>query len=192
MNEEQGRKGKLFVFSGPSGVGKGTLRMRALSGVPNLVYSISCTTRAPRTGERDGLDYWFISKQDFEDKVARGLFLEYAFVHGDFYGTLRENIRRETEAGHDVMLEIDVQGALQIRELLPESILIFVQPPSLKVLEERLRLRGTESEDKITQRLENAKQEMRQASKYDHVIVNDTLEQAAEELRDVIISYRSK
>ena len=192
MNEVQGRKGKLFVFSGPSGVGKGTLRMRALSDVENLVYSISCTTRAPRTGEHEGVDYWFISKQDFEDKVARGLFLEHAFVHGDFYGTLRENICRETEAGRDVMLEIDVQGALQIRELLPESVLIFVQPPSLEVLEERLRLRGTESEDKITQRLENAKQEMRQASKYDHVIVNDTLEQAAEELRDVIISYRSK
>ncbi|MDR3265142.1 MAG: guanylate kinase [Synergistaceae bacterium] len=191
--QEQGKKrrGRLFVLAGPSGVGKGTLRTQVLSDVDDLIYSISCTTRAPRNGEREGADYRFISKEDFEDRERRGLFLEHAVVHGNFYGTLREDVEREMAAGRDVLLEIDVQGARQIRSLLPESVLIFISPPSLAVLEERLRRRETESEEQIALRLANAKKEMECSPSYDHVVLNDTLEHASEDLRGIVASYRS-
>jgi guanylate kinase len=189
-NAKEERRGRLFVLAGPSGVGKGTLRLRALSGIGNLIYSISCTTRKPRDGERDGVDYHFITEEDFKDRVARGLFLEYAIVHSDCYGTLRKDVTRETEAGRDVLLEIDVQGAGQVKRLLPESVLIFIAPPSLEVLERRLRQRRTESEEQIRLRLGNAKKEMEQAADYDRVIINGDLERASEELRNLILSYR--
>ena len=188
--KEPRHKGKLFILVGPSGTGKGTLRERALSDVNRLIYSISCTTREPRNGEREGIDYRFVTKQDFEERVTQGLFLEHAFVHGAFYGTLRKDVEREIEAGHDVLLEIDIQGAHQVQSLLPDSIVIFIAPPSLDILEERLRQRGTEVEEKIQLRLENAKNEMAQASDCDHIIVNDVLERAIEELRNIILSYR--
>ena len=184
------RKGRLFVLVGPSGVGKGTLRTKALSDIEDLTYSISCTTRTPRDGERDGVEYHFVTERDFEDRIANGLFLEHAVVHGCRYGTLLKNVTQEMEAGRDVLLEIDVQGARQVREVLPESILIFITPPSLDELEQRLRLRRTESEDKIAIRLENAKREMALSSEFDRVVVNDDLEQACKELRDLILSYR--
>jgi guanylate kinase len=187
---EKGRKGRLFVLTGPSGVGKGTLRARAFSDIKDLVYSISCTTRKPRGGERDGVDYHFVTREDFQDRVARGMFLEHAAVHEDLYGTLREDVVRETDAGRDVLLEIDVQGARQIRKLVPDSVLVFIAPPSLDVLELRLRRRGTESEEQIALRLDNAQKEMKEAGGYDHVILNDDLKQASEELRGVISSYR--
>jgi len=158
----------------------------------DLTYSVSCTTRWPREGERDGVDYRFVTTQDFDEKIADGLFLEHAVVHGDRYGTLLKDVERETEAGRDVLLEIDVQGARQVREILPESVLVFVAPPSLDVLEKRLRQRKTESEEKIALRLENAKKEMALSSEYDRVIVNDDLERASGELRDVFLSYRKK
>ena len=185
------RKGRLFVLVGPSGVGKGTLRERALSNVDNLVYSVSYTTRGPRKNEREGVEYHFVSRQKFEDELARGMFLEHAVVHGDYYGTPRKDVERETEEGRDVILEIDVQGAEQIRRVLPCSVFIFIAPPSLEVLARRLRARKTESEYKIALRLENAKKEMEQADKYRHIIVNDELERASDELRSVILSYRS-
>ena len=192
VNHKEGHKGRLFVLGGPSGVGKGTLRSRATSGLEKLRYSISCTTRKPREGERDGIDYHFIEKDDFEDKVARGLFLEHASVHSNYYGTLREDVVREIETGYDVMLEIDVQGADQVRRLLPESVLIFIAPPSLEVLEQRLRLRQTESEEQIKLRLENARKEMALSASYDHIILNDNLDCPAEELRNVILSYKGR
>ena len=188
----QTRKGRLFVLGGPSGVGKGTLRVQALADIDGLNYSISCTTRKPRAGERHDVDYHFIAREDFEDKAARGLFLEHATVHEDRYGTLREDVVRELDAGRDVLLEIDVQGAQQVRKLLPESVLIFIAPPSLEALEERLRLRRTESEDKIRLRLENAKEEMEQSSGYDHIIINDVLDRASKELRELILSYKGQ
>ena len=184
------RKGRLFVLAGPSGVGKGTLRKHGLSDIENLAYSVSCTTRLPREGERDGVDYYFVTMQDFEEKMANGLFLEHAIVHGNRYGTLLKNVELEMEAGRDVLLEIDVQGARQVKKVLPESIMIFVAPPSLSVLEKRLRQRKTESEEKIAIRLENAKKEMALSSEYDRIIVNDDLEQACKELRDVLLNYR--
>ena len=184
------RIGRLFVFAGPSGVGKGTLRIKALSDMEDLTYSVSCTTRQPREGERDGVDYHFVTIQDFEERIAAGLFLEHAVVHGNRYGTLLENVEQETKAGRDVLLEIDVQGARQVREILPESILIFAAPPSLEALEKRLRRRKTETEEKIAIRLENAKKEMALTTEFDWVIVNDDLERACGELRDIFLSYR--
>jgi guanylate kinase len=189
VTETKRPRGRLFVLAGPSGAGKGTLRERALSGIDSLAYSISCTTRKPRENEREGVDYRFITKEDFDDRAARGLFLEYACVHGNFYGTLREDVERELEAGRNVLLEIDVQGAEQVRRLVPDCVMLFVAPPSPKILEGRLRTRGTESEDKIELRLENAKKEMARAAEYDHVIVNDDLERAAGELRGVVLAY---
>ncbi|MDR2176394.1 MAG: guanylate kinase [Synergistaceae bacterium] len=186
------RKGRLFILAGPSGAGKGTLRTRALSDIEDLTYSISCTTRAPRPGEREGADYRFLSREDFEDRVKRGLFLEHALVHGNLYGTLRGDVERETAAGRDVLLEIDVQGAECVRRLVPDCVMLFIAPPSLEVLEARLRGRGTESEETIGLRLENAKKEMARAAEYDRVIVNDDLERAAGELRSVILSCREK
>jgi len=179
-------KGKLFVISGPSGAGKGTLREKALSNIQNLVYSISCTTRAPREGEVDGVQYRFITHEKFKEDIAENLFLEYAHVHADFYGTLKADVVRELDAGKNVLLEIDVQGALQVREKMPEAILIFIAPPSLEILEKRLRDRHTETEENLKLRLSNAKKELELKNKYDYVIVNDNLETASNELRDLI------
>ena len=184
------KRGRLFVISGPSGVGKGTLRERALDGMENLTYSISCTTRGPRGAERDGVEYRFITERDFEDRIKQGKFLEHARVHGSYYGTLKEDVERELSAGRDVLLEIDVQGALQVRNVLPEAVLLFIAPPSLEELERRLRDRGTEDEDKIRTRLGNAALELEQSGKYDHVIVNGDLEAASSELREIILNYR--
>ena len=179
-------KGKLFVLSGPSGVGKGTLRENALKGKPNLVYSISCTTRQPREGETDGIEYRFITHEKFEEGIKQNLFLEYAHVHSDYYGTLKEDVINELNSGHDVLLEIDVQGALQVREKIPEAVLIFIAPPSVEVLEKRLRNRNTESEEHLQLRLNNAIKELELKDKYDYIIVNDDLETASKELNNLI------
>lgn len=183
------KKGKLFVLSGPSGVGKGTLREHALNDFDNLVYSISCTTRKPRAGETDGVEYRFISHEKFEEGIRKNLFLEFAHVHADYYGTLRADVERELEAGKNVLLEIDVQGALQVRDKVPEAVLIFVAPPSIEVLENRLRNRNTENEQALRIRLSNALKELELKGKYDYIIVNDDLDIAAKELRNIINDY---
>ncbi len=179
-------KGKLFVLSGPSGVGKGTLREHALNDLSNLVYSISCTTRKPREGETDGIEYRFITHEKFEEDIRQNLFLEYAHVHSDYYGTLKADVERELEAGKNVLLEIDVQGALQVRDKIPEAVLIFVAPPSIETLESRLRNRNTESEEALRVRLSNAAKELDLQNEYDYIIVNDDLDKACEELRRII------
>ena len=181
------KTGKLFVLSGPSGVGKGTLRQHALNNAPNLKYSISCTTRKPREGETDGVDYRFISHEIFRDYISRELFLEYAHVHEDYYGTLKADVVNELESGHDVLLEIDVQGALQVKKKMPEAVLIFIAPPSVEVLTKRLTGRGTESAESLSVRLSNAIGELALKDKYDYVIVNDDLESACDELRRIIL-----
>ena len=180
------KTGKLFVLSGPSGVGKGTLRLQALKDVPNLKYSVSCTTRKPRDGETDGVEYRFISHEKFIEGIEQGLFLEYAHVHEDFYGTLKQDVMKELEAGHDVLLEIDVQGALQVKEKMPEAVLLFVAPPSPEELERRLRDRHTESEGSLKVRLSNAIKELELKDRYDYVIVNDNLDAACCELRKIM------
>ncbi|MDI9369968.1 MAG: guanylate kinase [Synergistaceae bacterium] len=183
------QRGRLFVLSGPSGAGKGTLRKIMFEGAEGITFSVSCTTRPPREGEREGVDYRFISKEDFLDRLRIGDFLEHAVVHGEYYGTLREDVNRVLESGEDILLEIDVQGALQVRESMPESVLLFVTPPSFEELEKRLRDRGTETEDLLKLRLCNARREMEQLPLYDYVIVNDCVERAARELKGIISTY---
>ncbi len=183
-------KGSLFVLSGPSGAGKGTLRKRMFRRISGIKFSISCTTREPRDGEREGIDYRFISAEDFLSRLEKDDFLEHADVHGHFYGTLRDDVLEVLDSGDDILLEIDVQGALQVRDKMPESVLLFVAPPSFEELEQRLRDRGTESEERLQIRLRNARWEMEKASLYDYVIINDDLERAANELERIIIEHR--
>ena len=187
MLNNKNKLGKLFVISGPSGAGKGTLRERALDDIKDLVYSISCTTRKPREGEIDGVQYRFITHEKFKEDIEKNLFLEYAHVHADFYGTLKADVMKELEAGKSVLLEIDVQGALQVREKISDSILIFIAPPSIEELEKRLRDRHTETEENLKLRLNNARKELELKDKYDYVVVNDDLEIASRELRDLIL-----
>ncbi|MBQ3653575.1 MAG: guanylate kinase [Synergistaceae bacterium] len=184
--DSEHRVGKLFVLSGPSGAGKGTLRERALADIPGLVYSVSCTTRQPRPGEIDGREYRFITHEQFRAWIAEGRFLEYAHVHDDMYGTLKADVLRELDAGRSVLLEIDVQGALQVREKMPEAVLVFVDVPSVEELERRLRGRHTESESALQVRLANALKELALKDEYDHIIVNDELASACEQLRRII------
>lgn len=185
------KKGTLFVFSGPSGVGKGTLVSRLFSEMEGLSYSVSCTTRKPREGERDGVEYRFVSEEDFKRHIQAGDFLEWASVHGHHYGTLRSDVQRVLDQGHDIVLEIDVQGALQVKEKIPEAVTIFIAPPSPQVLEKRLRNRGTEDEQELRIRLANAEREMEQKSKYDFCVINDNLAEAVEELKQVIRGQRN-
>jgi guanylate kinase len=183
-------KGKLFVLSGPSGAGKGTLRKKVFETVEDIRFSISCTTRPPRQGEKDGVDYRFISEEAFLTLLEEDRFLEYAKVHGHYYGTLRDDVERTLSSGIDMVLEIDVQGAFQVREKMPESILVFVSPPSLEELERRLRERGTESGENLRIRLRNARLEMLKSGDYDYVIVNDDAERASNELKSIITEFR--
>ena len=184
--------GKLFVISGPSGVGKGTLRENALKNIKNLVYSISCTTRQPRTGETDGVEYRFMTHEKFQNGISEGLFLEYANVHGQFYGTLKSDVEKQLELGNSVLLEIDVQGALQVREKIHDAILIFIAPPSIQELEKRLVNRHTENSEIIKLRLKNALSELALKDKYDYLIVNSDLETASKELKNIVQSEINK
>ena len=176
------RRGNLFVISGPSGAGKGTLVVRLLQAVPDAWLSVSATTRQPRKGEVDGVQYYFISRDKFLEMVDSGELLEWAEYSGNFYGTPLSSVRDHIDAGNQVILEIDVQGAFQIREKVPEAILVFIEPPSLEVLEQRLRGRGTEDEATILRRMEAAKVELSQKEEYDIRLVNDDLETAVEQL----------
>lgn len=181
-------KGVLFVFSGPSGVGKGTIKKRLLEEFSGrLVDSISATTREPREGEENGREYFFISRQDFENRIANNSFLEYAQFSGNAYGTPKDYVFSRLEQGIDVILEIEVQGAKQVRSRVGECVSIFVLPPSFEELEHRLRERGTESEEKIEARLATARREIPCAKDYDYQIVNDDLDKAYEELRAIYL-----
>lgn len=185
-------RGTLFVVSSPSGGGKGTIIRHVLEVVPNLSYSVSFTTRAPRQGEVDGREYFFVSRQVFEEMVAGGEFLEWANVHGNFYGTARRQIAEETSAGTDIVLEVDVQGAASVRQLLMDSVSIFILPPSYEVLRERLIARGTDSPEELEIRLRNAPVELGQYSAFDYVIINDEVERAAGQLASIIEAERAR
>ncbi len=178
-------RGRLFVISGPSGVGKGTLVSR-LAEEPGIWVSVSATTRDPRPGEVDGSDYFFMDRDAFLDKAAAKGFIEWAEYSGNCYGTPKDTVEEHLEAGEDVILEIEVQGALQIKEQLPEARLVFVLPPSLEVLEERLRGRGTETEEVIQRRLATARLELDEKMKYDYQLVNDDLDEAFHALKTYI------
>ena len=184
------RKGTLYVFTGPSGAGKGTVLSRLLSEDEKLFFSISATTRAPRPGEKDGVQYYFLTKEDFEAKIAANAFLEHAKYVDNYYGTLEAPVNEKLEAGCDVILEIEVQGAMQVHEKRPDAVLVFIAPPSFEELANRLRGRGTEDEAKVQKRLETAKGELAQQDKFDYVVVNDTVERAVNELHEILNKRR--
>ena len=186
---QEQKKGVLFVFSGPSGVGKGTLNAKLFAEFGDqIAFSVSATTRAPREGEIDGTHYFFISRQEFENRIANNDFLEYAEFAGNCYGTPVSYVKSLLEQGKNVLLEIEVQGAMQVRKRMPESVSVFILPPSFEELEHRLRGRGTESEEKILARLETARRELEFAPSYDYQIVNGgDLEAAYQELRSVYL-----
>ncbi len=180
-------KNRLVVISAPSGAGKTSLCAKLLANIPNLVLSISSTTRAPRGTEKHGVEYEFLTREDFQAKIQAGRFAEWAEVHGNYYGTSKDTIGRAFQAGNSVLLDIDVQGAKLIRQAYPsESVLIFVQPPSIEELEKRLRGRGTESEENIQKRMKNARDELAEMDSFDHVIMNDEFERAAFELEAIV------
>ena len=181
--------GRLFILSAPSGAGKSTLCRHLRDRFPELRYSISHTTRRPRKGEKDGLDYHFTSRPVFEEAIRQNRWAEWADVYGNYYGTSAVFIDRCLESGLDVLLDIDVQGARQILARYPQSVTIFILPPSLEVLEKRLKARGTDSPEVIAQRLRSARAEMAQKDMYRHVIVNDDLETAVGELIGILRGY---
>jgi guanylate kinase len=177
---------KVFVITGPSGVGKGTLIARLLERVPNLELSVSATTRPPREGEIDGRDYHFLTPEEFDRRVQAEDFLEFATYSGHRYGTLRSEVRRRLDVGRSVVLEIEVQGASQVRAAMRESVQVFIAPPRPEVRLERLRGRGTDSEEAIAARLKVAEQELAAQGDFDHLVVNDNLDRAADELEGIV------
>jgi guanylate kinase len=186
------KHGLLIVISGPSGVGKDTLIKRLLELDRNLRYSVSCTTRSPRPGELDGVNYTFVSRERFQQLVGEGAFLESATYDGNLYGTLIQRVERARDAGHDIVLKIEVQGAEQVREKAPDAVFIFVVPPSTAELERRQVLRNSETSQTMASRRKIAEREMTYVSRYDHVVVNDELERATAEVLAIIRDSRAR
>lgn len=186
----QNRLGNLFVVSGPSGVGKGTVIERILLTVPDIEKSISVTTRKPRASEENGQDYFFVSKNEFDRMVEENLFMEWAEFTGNFYGTPIQGVKAKLSQGKDVILEIEIQGAKQIHNQYPEACLIFLSPPSLSVLEERLKGRATESPDKLALRLSKAGEEMAERHIFQYEVINDILDNAVKTLEDIVYAKR--
>ncbi len=181
-------RGLLITVSGASGTGKGAVCGRLLETTPELTYSISATTRTPRGGEVDGREYFFFDREHFREKIERGEFLEYADVFGNYYGTLRSYVDGQRDAGRDVLLEIDIQGALQVKAACPEGIFIFLLPPSLEELKRRIIGRGTESEESLARRLSAAPSEIDVGRRYDYAVVNDTIDRAVERIKAIIVA----
>lgn len=185
-------KGKTFIISGPSGVGKSTVLRSLFGGRDDLYFSISATTRAPRDGEQDGVHYHFISVERFQELIEADAFLEYAEYVDSFYGTPKRFVDEAMEAGKDVILDIEVQGALQVCAKRPETVRIFIAPPSWEELESRLRSRGTDSEEKIQKRLVRAKAELQTADVYDYFVINGSVEQAVREINAIMLAEHCK
>lgn len=185
-------RGMLVVVSSPSGGGKGTLIRRALKAVPNLGYSISFTTRAPREGEIDGHDYFFVSVEKFKSMIEANGFLEWAIVHGNYYGTSHAQIENERLAGRDIILEIDVQGAASVRRLARDAVSVFILPPSFEILRERLVGRGSERSDDLSLRLRNSRGEVELYREFQYIIINDDAEKAAKLLASIIYAERAR
>lgn len=187
------QKGLLVVISGPSGVGKGTVR-RALFNKPNhdLVYSVSMTTRKPRPGEVDGVDYYFVDHETFKKRIEEGQFLEWAEFVGNYYGTPKDKVEEQLALGKEVVLEIEVEGALQLRKHVKDAVFIFIVPPGKQALYDRLLNRGTESDDSIRERMEKANKEFLLAHKYDYIVVNDDVDNAADRIMAIIRAEHAK
>ncbi len=179
-------RGKLLVLSGPSGVGKSTVLKKVMEHWENMEFSVSATTRAPRPGEVDGKDYFFVSRERFNEMIENGELLEHAEFVGNCYGTPKSQVLERLDNGVTVVLDIEVQGAAQVKALMPEALTVFLAPPSLEALEQRLRGRGTETEETIRSRLETARKELLLAPTYDHIVVNDDVDRAAAELEAIL------
>jgi guanylate kinase len=178
--------GNLIVISAPSGSGKTSLANRALEEIPKLKFSVSHTTRKPRPGERDQVEYFFVSEKEFEEMIGQGTFLEHARVYGNYYGTSRAFVDEQLSVGYDVLLDLDVQGAAQVKKSYPEAILVFVFPPSLEVLKTRLKNRGLDDPSIIDKRLRIAKKEIQRYTEYQYVIINREIEESLVELKSII------
>ena len=187
------QRGLLIVLSGPSGVGKGTVR-KALFEMPEqeFVYSVSMTTREPRPGEVDGVDYYFVSREEFEKQIREGNLLEYAEFVGNYYGTPKDKVEEQLNKGKEVILEIEVNGALQVRDKCKDAVFIFLVPPTRKALYERLKSRGTETEERIIARITKANKEFRLAHQYDYIVVNDEIYNAADRIMAIIRAEHAK
>jgi guanylate kinase len=186
------RRGNLFIVSGPSGAGKGTLVKEMLGRVPDVWVSVSVTTRRPRPGEEAGREYFFLKDEEFDELLESGGLLEWAEVHGNRYGTPRAEVERRVAQGKQVILEIDPQGAMQVKDLEPDSVLVFVTAPSMEELRRRLEARGSETEEQVRLRLTNAERELLFAEEYGHVVINDDVARAADELAAIIDSYADR
>jgi guanylate kinase len=187
------KKGLLVVISGPSGVGKSTVRQALFSMKGhNLVYSVSMTTRAPRATEKEAVDYYFVSKDEFNHRIEEDMFLEYAEFVGNMYGTPLDKVEELLDQGKEVVLEIDTEGALQVRSKMPDAIMIFIVPPTKEALYERLRRRGTESDYQLEKRIEKANKEFKLAHKYDYIVANDDVENAADRILAIIRAEHAK
>ena len=186
------KKGKTFIISGPSGVGKSTVLSALLEKRPNLYFSVSATTRDPRPGELDGIHYHFMDAESFRKWIAMDQFLEYAEYVGNFYGTPKRFVDEAMEQGKDVILDIEVQGAIQVTSKRPDTVRIFIAPPSWQALEERLTSRGTDSPEKVQKRLVRAKVELQTANTYDYFVINDTVERAVREINAIMLAEHCK
>jgi len=188
----ENKQGLLLVISGPSGAGKGTICKQLLESVPGVSYSVSATTREPRNGEVEGKDYYFVSREKFPELIAQDQLLEHAEFCGNYYGTPRAAVEQAIKEGSDVLLEIEIQGALQVKKKFPQGVFIFIVPPSLEELNARISKRGTETEDKILQRIAKASEELRFISEYDYVVENDRLPDAVEKLKAIIVAEKCR
>ncbi len=192
MTVEINRKGILFVISAPSGGGKSTVLKSLLSSDDKIGYSVSTTTRPIRDGETDGKSYYFVSEEQFNQLKKENKFLEWALVHNHLYGTRKDIIEKFLNEGKDIGLDIDFQGGLNVKSQIPESVLIFILPPSMKILEERLRGRKSDSDDVISLRMKNSSEEISHANKYDYIVVNDDLDKTVFTIKSIIEAERSK
>lgn len=186
------QQGMMIVLSGPSGAGKGTLKNEYMKRHNNAVFSVSMTTRPPRPGEIEGTDYYFTNQAAFQSILANDGFLEWAQVHGEYYGTPKQFALNTLAENKDIVLDIDVQGALQVKKSYPQALMIFIIPPSVEILEQRLRRRGTETEEKIQRRLSNAKKELSLMNQYDYVVINTTIEEAYQRLNAIITAEKCR
>jgi len=185
-------EGLLVVISGPSGAGKGTICKRLLMEMSYLKVSVSATTRKPREGEAEGISYYFIDEEEFIKRINNDEFLEYAKVYGNYYGTPKEEVFKQLKAGNDIILEIDIQGALQVKKNYPMGVFIFILPPSLAELKTRIEGRGTDSKEVILRRMESAYDELNYAFQYDYAVLNDQVEVAAEKIKHIIEAEKNR